>query len=239
MKYQDLNFCSRPHFLAQKRQSYNFLDIAFAPYGEYWREMRKVSIVELFSVKRTQSFRIIREEEVDRMIASISKSCSKPISLSDSLRTLTGNIVCRAAFGKRYTGEGSEKSNFNRVFAEAQALFVAFFFANFIPWLGWIDKINGQRARLEKNFYELDDFFEKVIEEHMDPKREKLEQEDFVDVLIQVRKDLNLTKDHIKAILMVYMCTVHPSHLVFKRALFFSYSFLLLFFIFVHCLFYG
>ncbi|RWR84809.1 cytochrome P450 71A9-like protein [Cinnamomum micranthum f. kanehirae] len=82
MKYQDLDFCSRPPFLSQKRLSYNFSDIAFAPYGEYWREMRK------------------------------------------------------------------------------------------------------------------------IIEEHMDPQRKKLEQEDFADVLIHLRKDLKLSKDHIKAILM-------------------------------------
>ena len=117
--------------------------------------------------------------------------------------TLASNIICRAAFGKYYTGEGSEMGDFNRVFRETQAMFVAFFVADFIPWLGWIDKVNGQHARLEKNFYELDDFYEKVIEEHLDPKRDKLEQEDFVYVLIHVRKDLNLTRDNIKAILMV------------------------------------
>ncbi|XXG72385.1 hypothetical protein AAC387_Pa07g1493 [Persea americana] len=202
MKYKDLEFCSRPSFFSQKRLSYNFLDIAFAPYGAYWREMRKVSIVELFSTKRTQSFRFIREEEVARMITSISKSSSKPINLSDMLMTLASNIICRAAFGKYYTGEGSEMGDFNRVFGETQAMFVAFFVVDFIPWLGWIDKINGQHARLEKNFYELDDFYEKVIEEHLDPKRDKLEQEDFVDVLIHVQKDLKLTRDNIKAILM-------------------------------------
>ncbi|XXG72375.1 hypothetical protein AAC387_Pa07g1487 [Persea americana] len=203
MKYQDLEFYSRPSFFSQKRLSYNFLDIAFAPYGEYWKEMRKLSIVELFSTKRTQSFRFIQEEEVARIITSISKSSSKPINLSDMLMTLASNIICRAAFGKHYTGEGSEMGDFNRVFGETQAMFVAFFMADFIPWLGWIDKINGQRARLEKNFYELDGFYERVIKEHLDPKRDKLDQEDFVDVLTHVQKDLKFTRDHIKGILMV------------------------------------
>lgn len=202
MKYQDLDFCSRPPFLSQKRLSYNFSDIGFAPYGEYWREMRKVSTVELFGTKRTQSFRSIREEEVARMIASISKSSSRAINLSDLLMTLTSSIICRAACGKRYTGEGSEKADFKRLFGETQNLLMAFFVANFIPWLGWIDKISGQNSQLEKNFYELDGFYEQIIEEHMDPQRKKLEQEDFVDVLIHLHKDLKLSKDHIKAILM-------------------------------------
>ncbi|RWR94943.1 cytochrome P450 71B10-like protein [Cinnamomum micranthum f. kanehirae] len=86
---------------SQKSLSYNFLDIGFAPYGEYWREMRKVCVVELFNQKRIQSFGFIREEEVARMVASISEYCSssKAINLSDLLVTLTSNIICRAAFG--------------------------------------------------------------------------------------------------------------------------------------------
>ncbi|XXG72389.1 hypothetical protein AAC387_Pa07g1497 [Persea americana] len=96
--------------------------------------MRKVSMVELFGAKRTLSFRFIREEEVTRMIASISKSSSKAINLSDLLMTLTSSIICRVACGKCYTGEGSEKADFKRLLGETQNLLVAFFVANFIPW---------------------------------------------------------------------------------------------------------
>ncbi|RWR94932.1 cytochrome P450 71A1-like protein [Cinnamomum micranthum f. kanehirae] len=71
MKHQDLNFCSMPAFMSQKRLSYDFQDIASVPYGEYWREMRKISIVELFSKKRIQSFGFIREEEVSQMITFV------------------------------------------------------------------------------------------------------------------------------------------------------------------------
>lgn len=205
MKYQDLNFCSRPPFVSQKRLSYNFMDIAFVPYGEYWREMRKVSIVELFNTKRIQSFGFIREEEVAKMVQLITESCSssKPVNLSDMLLTLTSNIICRAAFGKCYIGGRAEKSDFHRISLETQALFVAFFVVDFIPWLGWIDNLTGQRARLEKNFFDLDAFYDQVIDEHLDPMRPKLNHEDFVDVMIRVQKDLNLTRDHIKGVLMV------------------------------------
>lgn len=90
MKHQDLNFCSRPSFVSQKRLSYNFLYIGLAPCGKYWREKRKDCMVELFSPKRIESFGFIREKEVARMIQSISKSYSsfKPINLSDMLLTL-------------------------------------------------------------------------------------------------------------------------------------------------------
>lgn len=190
--------------MSQKRLSYNFLDIGFAPYGEYWKEKRKVCMVELFCPKRIESFGFIREEEVARMIESISKSCSyfKPINLSDMLLPLTSNIIYRAAFGKSYK-KGADNSDFYKVFEDAQALLVAFFIADFIPWLGWIDKLTGQQAWLEKNFFDLDAFYDLVIDEHLDPKRPRQEHEDFLDGLIQVQKDLNLTRDHIKGVLMV------------------------------------
>ncbi|RWR94944.1 cytochrome P450 71A1-like protein [Cinnamomum micranthum f. kanehirae] len=94
---------------------------------------------------------------------------------------------------------GTEKSDFHRISLETQALFVAFFVSDFIPWLGRIDTLT---TRLAKNFFELDAFYDQVINEHMDPKRPRSGHEDFVDVMIKLQKDLNLTRDHIKGVLM-------------------------------------
>lgn len=62
--------------------------------------------------------------------------------------------------------------------------------------------------RVEKCFKELDNFYDKVIEEHLDPKRpNKAEHEDVVDVLLQVQKDpsqaIALNNDQIKGVLTV------------------------------------
>ncbi|KAL5998277.1 hypothetical protein ACLOJK_009216 [Asimina triloba] len=208
MKTQDLDFCNRPPFVSYKKLSYNFADIVFTPYGDYYRDMRKVCNNELLSLKKVQSFGFIREEEVARMIASISscEASSKPANLTELMFALTSTVVSRAAFGKSYRsgGDDHEKTNFHGIFEEAQAWFGAFFVADYFPWLGWVDLITGQRGRLEKSFWNMDAFYEQVIVEHLDPsrQRQKDEVEDLVDVLIRVQKDLNLTRDHIKAMLM-------------------------------------
>ncbi|XP_058112892.1 cytochrome P450 71A1-like [Magnolia sinica] len=203
MKTQDLDFCNRPLFVSYKKLSYNFLDVARTPYGEYYRDMRKIFNNELLNVKRVQSFRFIREAEVARMIASISCSASSstPVNLTELMLALTSTIISRAAFGKSYEG-GDQKTNFHGSFEETQALFASFFYADYIPWLGWIDVVTRQRARLEKCFQDMDVFYEQVIDEHLNPKRVKQNQEDLVDVLIRVQKDLHLSRDHIKALLM-------------------------------------
>ncbi|KAF3615055.1 hypothetical protein FXO38_35333 [Capsicum annuum] len=60
-KTQDLAFCSRPSFLSQQKISYNGHDVAFAPYNENWRELRKVCVVHLLSLKKVLSFSSINK----------------------------------------------------------------------------------------------------------------------------------------------------------------------------------
>ncbi|GMP44791.1 hypothetical protein CsSME_00013570 [Camellia sinensis var. sinensis] len=77
MKTHDLEFSSRPSMVGSQKLSYNGLDLAFAPYNDYWRQMRKVCVLQLFNTKRVQSFHSVREEEVHRMIEKISKLASE------------------------------------------------------------------------------------------------------------------------------------------------------------------
>ncbi|XVF77121.1 hypothetical protein PTKIN_Ptkin14bG0015200 [Pterospermum kingtungense] len=47
--------------------SYNGTDIAFSPYEDYWRRLRKICVLEMLSPKRVQSFSPIRDEEVSQL----------------------------------------------------------------------------------------------------------------------------------------------------------------------------
>ncbi|KAJ4806603.1 cytochrome P450 family 71 polypeptide [Rhynchospora pubera] len=63
-KTHDLKFCTRAVNLTSRVLSYDMKDVVFAPYGEYWREIRKMCVSELLSFKRVQSFKSIREEKI-------------------------------------------------------------------------------------------------------------------------------------------------------------------------------
>ncbi|CAL5435664.1 unnamed protein product [Camellia sinensis] len=186
MKTHDLAFSGRPILLRQQKLSYNGLDVAFSPYNDLWREMRKI-FVHLFSSKRVQSFRLIREDKGSRMVKKISQlaDSSKVVNLSEVVMSLTSTLICRVAFGKRYEeSEGFERSRFNGLLNEAQAMMGSFF----------------------KNFKELDLFYQDLIDDHLNPKRTEFMQEDILDILLQLRNDqfppIDLTLDHIKAVLM-------------------------------------
>ncbi|PIA51583.1 hypothetical protein AQUCO_01100440v1 [Aquilegia coerulea] len=190
LKTHDLDFCSRPSLAGPKRLSYNFLDFAFVPYGEYWKEMRKICVLELFSTRRVQSFRFVREEEVAHMIKSISASSSGPVNLTEKLFSLTINIISRVAFGKKYQGGGSDVGNFHEIVIEAMNMLGSFTATDFFPYFGWIiDLFTGHSRRLEKCFHAFDNFYQQVIDEHLDPQRKRPEQEDIIDVLVRLQNE--------------------------------------------------
>ncbi|KAK7339375.1 hypothetical protein VNO77_20038 [Canavalia gladiata] len=81
---------------------------------------------------------------------------------------------------------------------------------DYIPFLRWIDKFTRLLARLEKTFKAFDLFLLEVIVEHLNSnrlKKENEEKEDKVDVLHELKRQdlmsIDLTNDHIKAIILV------------------------------------
>ena len=135
MKIHDLNTCSRPFLLGDRRLTYNYLDIAFAPYCEYWREIRKICILEVFSLKRVHAYWSIREEEVTKMINSISKysSSGTPVNLTWKLFVLTGIIIFRIAYGKSYQGSDFDHEKFHHVVLAAETSMGSFSAAEYFP----------------------------------------------------------------------------------------------------------
>ncbi|GLU03172.1 hypothetical protein SLE2022_203880 [Rubroshorea leprosula] len=92
LKVYDLACCNRPQFVGSRKLTYNFQDIAFSPYSENWRQKRKITTLELFSTKRVQSFRFIREEEVASLMDLITQCAvsTTPVDLGEKIFALTG-----------------------------------------------------------------------------------------------------------------------------------------------------
>ncbi|XP_054816462.1 cytochrome P450 71A9-like [Prosopis cineraria] len=215
-KNHDLAFSGRPVLYAAKRLAYNCSTLSLAPYDDYWRQMRKIVILELLSSRRVQAFRAVRSQELklllDSIAASASSSPSSSVNLSELTLLLSNKIVCRIAFGgKNMHEEGDDNARkFHEMLRETQELLGGFCLADFFPWLGWLNKFNGLDRRIQKNFRELDDFFNTVINEHRDSGYTKHEaddnDDDLVHVLIQLQKDLNqpisITDDQIKGVLL-------------------------------------
>ncbi|KAL0761486.1 hypothetical protein Bca101_077636 [Brassica carinata] len=209
LRDHDIHCCSRPTAAGFRELSYNNLDIAFSPFSDYWKDVRKLAIKELFSTKQVHSVKPIMDEEVKKLMDSVVESASQkiPISINKTFLDLTKRVVCKAAFGVSFEGIGIKSDGFNKLVREAFEMLGSFSAADFIPYVGWIiDQFTGLQGRRERSVRDLDAFYEYVIDLHKEEKKQG--REDFVDLLLRLEKEGtvlgndNLTKNHIKAILM-------------------------------------
>ncbi|XVF54583.1 hypothetical protein PTKIN_Ptkin05aG0192900 [Pterospermum kingtungense] len=213
MKTHDLTFANRPKSLAFLKLTYDHKDVAGAPYGEYWRQIRSICVLHLLSNTRVQSYGTIREEETALAIEKIIKPrlSALPINLSEIFAILANNVICRVALGRKYEGEDGKK--FKKLLNETVELFGGFYVGDYIPWLAWVNRVSGLESKMEKVAKALDTFLEGVVEEHKkrtnDHGNTRIQHEkdkDFVDVLLQIQREnevgFPLEKDSIKAIIL-------------------------------------
>jgi cytochrome P450 len=211
MKTHDLAFASRPLFLAAKIMTYGGSDIAFSPYCDYWRQMRKVCVLELLSAKRVQSFSSLREEEVHNLIESIHSSSGSPINFSEHIFTLTTTIICRAAFGNKC----KDRDEFLSLVQEIISLAGGFELADLLPSQKVVHMFSGTISKLEKIHMKLDKILENIIHEHTENQMMSAsadDQEDLVDVLLGLQKsgtlEYPITTNNIKGVIFVSISAI-------------------------------
>ncbi|KAL6533756.1 hypothetical protein OROHE_013601 [Orobanche hederae] len=202
MKNQDVIFSNRPRLSMADRLFYSGKNIGFAPYGDYWRKMRSICVLHLLSNTRVQSFRRVREEETSIMVENIRKSRSPVVNLSETVVSLANGVISRVALGRTYiVGEQGRKNK--ALFRELTQLAGTFCVRDSVPWLGWIDRLNGLDARVESMAKRVDEFMEGVVQEHRSTKKGQRES-NFVDILLQLQrknKD-SLDDDSLKGVIL-------------------------------------
>ncbi|PIA51522.1 hypothetical protein AQUCO_01100403v1, partial [Aquilegia coerulea] len=181
MTTHDVIFANRPATTASKAFLYGAKDIAFADYGEYWRQMRKICVVDLLSVKRVQSFSLIRGEGIANMVNKIKQSClmRKEVNLTELIVSYTTNVISRVAL-----------------------VWKIYMF----PSLGWIDFLTGYAQNVKMVAKSMDHFLDEVIEDHLKSRNDNDDTRDFVDLLIKYQKDatlgIEITRECIKAVIL-------------------------------------
>ncbi|KAG0535817.1 hypothetical protein BDA96_03G010400 [Sorghum bicolor] len=213
MRARDLAFASRPPSAMAESLLYG-RDVAFAPYGEYWRQARRVSVVHLLSARRVGSFRRVREQEATALAARASTGAGgAAVDLSELLTEYANAVVSRAAFGDESArglfDEFQSGRRQRKVFTDFQKLIGTVPVGELLPWLGWVDAITGLEGKIRRTFEALDGLLEKVIDDHRRRPRGEGDGDgrDFVDVLLDVHKNdkevgIQLATNEIKAIIL-------------------------------------
>lgn len=201
LKTHDISFADRPKTFGSDLVLYRNTDIALTPYGDYWRQMKKIASLELLSAKKVQSFGPIREQELHGFMEFLRLSSGKPINVHKKITELVNNVVCKASFGKNCKHQHA-LLEFLDEFARVNS---GFYVADLFPDFKFLYVVSGLRSKLMKLHKTVEKIFDDIFEEHEGIKREGEEQEeDLLDVLLRVKEEggheFPITNNNIKAI---------------------------------------
>ncbi|KAI3856478.1 hypothetical protein MKX03_011766 [Papaver bracteatum] len=230
MKVHDLNFSDRGESLVVEIMTYNYKDMEFAPYGDYWRKMRKIFVVQLLSTNRVQSFRSLREEVVSNVIENISLKAESHtnINIGELVYSSMNDIVAKAVFGKTC----KHKVAFISLFHDVTRIASGFTVADLFPSLKFFPDITGWRHKLEMLHKEIDGIMSSILDDHRQKQAIIVSpgitgnhqyEEDFVDTLLRLQADGGLefpfTDDNIKAIMFVSTCHLVVQYRIIQQCL--------------------
>ncbi|KAL5707131.1 hypothetical protein ACHQM5_025218 [Ranunculus cassubicifolius] len=171
-KNNDIVFANRPHLLFGKIIGNEYTTMIWAPYGPNWRNLRRISAIEILSSHRIQTFSELRLAEIKSMIKLISSQGSKyqTVEMKSLFFDLTLNIMMMMIDGKRYYGEDVKEletgKEFQEIIKESFSISGASFIGDFFPVMKW----SGGK-RFEKKVLSLKARKDAYLQNLMDEKR--------------------------------------------------------------------
>ncbi|KAJ0980242.1 hypothetical protein J5N97_008497 [Dioscorea zingiberensis] len=175
----DLVFANRPRLLAGKHLGYNYTTIAWASYGPHWRNLRRLTTLELFSTLRLNSFSSMRRDEVLSLVKSLVKDSKHgamtKVVLRPRLFELSLNIMMRMIAGKRYYGDDEVKDKeegekFKEIVEETFRVSGNSNLCDFLPFLRYFG-YGGMERRVVRLHEKRDAFLQELIEKHKEIRR--------------------------------------------------------------------
>lgn len=170
----DVIFANRPNSTLGKYVAYNNTAIIVSPYGDHWRNLRRICSLEIFSAARLKESFEIRRDEVRSLVRTIHKAASGGggndfvrMELRPLLSGFTLNVIMRMMAGKRYYGgeDNAEAKEVRELISETFELAGFTYVGDFLPILKLFD-FDGYVKRVKKLGSRLDKFMQELVDEH-------------------------------------------------------------------------
>ncbi|XP_056685002.1 cytochrome P450 CYP82D47-like [Spinacia oleracea] len=197
----DKAFANRSHTIFMEHLGYNSLMLGFSPYGKYWREMRKMVVIELLSNHRLEMLKCVSISEVRSAMKVIhdgflSKKKSSPgfnnnviVDMKQWFNDINLNITMRLVAGKSLKEFYHSKEAYNKCVKALRDFFDlggAFVPADAHPFLRWMD-IGGYEMAMKKVAKEIDHVAQDWLDEHRARRLsgKGKEMQDFMDIMLE------------------------------------------------------
>ncbi|XP_047070890.1 zealexin A1 synthase-like [Lolium rigidum] len=196
LKTNDLTFATRPSGPTMDIVSSGGRGLVFAPYGEHWRQMRKVCVVEVLSARQVRRIESIKQDEVARLLESVAAaSAASPaasVDVGERLARLTNNVIARAAFG----GECRQQEAYLRELARMSTLVGGFSLVDLFPSSRLVRWLSSAAGNVRRSHARVQRILGDIIRERQEKKPNAdsaataaRDDEDLLDVLLRLHKE--------------------------------------------------
>ncbi|KAM4073025.1 hypothetical protein ACB094_11G185100 [Castanea mollissima] len=193
-KTHDLSFADHQEFAFSEKIPYGNSGFFSAPYGDYWRFVKKLCNTELLSTGHLERSRAVREKELARFLQNVFASAKRKevVDLGVELMKLTNNMLCTMTASTSCSEKGDEAERIRKIMKDIFTVGSKVFFGNIL----------GPFAITEQ--LKIDEILEGMLKEHEDQIGKK-DAQDFIDILLKVYRDgkaeVKMTRNNIKAFL--------------------------------------
>ena len=207
LKEKDQALASRPLSRAAARFSRNGQDLIWADYGPHYVKVRKVCTLELFTPKRLESLKSVREDEVGAMVASLHHDCAPhtAVTVKRYLSAMAFNNITRIVFGKRFVDESGKIDpqgvEFKEIIFQGMKLGASLKMSEHIPYLRWMFPL--QEEEFAKHGARRDSLTKTIMEEHRLQRETDNAGHHFVDALLSLQNQYDLSETTIIGLLWV------------------------------------
>ncbi|KAF3773339.1 Geraniol 8-hydroxylase [Nymphaea thermarum] len=191
---------------------YDLHSFGLSQVGPRWQALRRMSNSELFTPRRLDALKELREEKVRVLLQHVREACAdgRAIDISEYAFATTLNLVSSTLFSEDLVDLDSESAGeFKSFMWEMLEIGWRPNLCDYFPVLRWIDP-QGLRRRNKRILTRVYVLFDKLIDKHLSAyedaaaKGEPKKNEDFVDVLLELTRDPDsgFTKENIRPMLL-------------------------------------
>ncbi|VAI73076.1 unnamed protein product [Triticum turgidum subsp. durum] len=191
--------------------------IIFAPYGEHWRQMRKICVVELLSAMQVRRIQSIMQAEIAHLVESVvtassaSPSGSAVVDVGKGLARLTNSVIARAVFG----GKSRQQEAYLRELDVMAVLGGGFSLVDLFPSSRLVRWLSSSGRAMRRLHSRMQSILGDIIQDRKETKvpngasdaATARDNEDLLDVLLRLGKEdtlsFPLTSDIISAVIFV------------------------------------
>ncbi|OMO70237.1 Cytochrome P450 [Corchorus olitorius] len=223
LKTQELNFVDRPEFSSPDYNIYHGSDFILAPYGTYWRFLKKLCMTRLLSNSTLHQFTEIREQEIMRLLEYLVKVSegTEFCDLGARLTTMMNNVICRMAMSTRPWENAEEAQKIKKLIEELAVVGGKLSAGEILGPLGKFDLL-GYGGKLTNALKKFDQLVEDIMKKHEEDSGRQ--GKDLMDIIMETCNDptseVKLTRKDIKAFFLdMFMAGTDTSSIAVKWTL--------------------